>query len=364
MHIDYLAFIRLPTEKAHGLQIMKTCEALAVAGATVELVIPGRATSISADPFAHYDVQKNFAITALGTPDWVRSGFFGFMASILWFAEAAKWRKGFWKADVVYSRDALVLLQYIFLGRKLVYEAHQTPTALSRFVARRAYRLVVISKGLVDAYIAAGVVREKIILAPDAVDAHLFDNGADKAAARRTLGIAPERKVVFYGGSLRKEKGAETLADTVPLVPEAVFIFAGAVNPSRAEFWSSVPARFLGQILHAQLAACLRAADVLVIANSAHDPDAARYGSPMKLFEYMASGTPIVATEVPAITDILTTDAAFFAKPDDPAALAVAIREALGSPEARARAERALAISTQHSWAARAAHILDGLKAL
>jgi glycosyltransferase involved in cell wall biosynthesis len=364
MKIHYIAFARLPTEKAHGLQIMKTCEALAEQGAEVELVIPGRKTAIARDPFEHYGVKKNFTLTTLGTPDLVRWGFLGFLASLFWFAEAVKWRKAFSRADIVYSRDALALFQYIFLGRKLVYEAHQKPTFISRFVARQAWRVVAISKGLKDAYITAGVRQEKVIVAPDAVDEHLFGHVVSKADARRALGLALEAKVVLYAGSLRPEKGAETLAEAVPLVPGALFMFAGAVNPSRAEYWSRVPARFLGQALHEKVAECMRAADVLVIPNSARDDDAARYGSPMKLFEYMASGTPIVASDVPAITDVLPRDAAFYTKPDDPSALAAAITEAFTSSDAPARAARALALSKEHSWRARVAHILEGFKAV
>ena len=115
MKILYLAFVRLPTERAHGLQIMKTCEAFAHAGAKVELVIPGRATAIAVDPFSYYAVKKSFALTSLATPDLVRWGRAGFIFSLFWFAEVAKWRKVFWRADIIYSRDALVLLQYRLL---------------------------------------------------------------------------------------------------------------------------------------------------------------------------------------------------------------------------------------------------------
>ena len=63
--IIYVANIRLPTEKAHGVQIMKMCEALARAGAIVELVVPNRHTHIGGDPFTYYEVEENFIITKL-----------------------------------------------------------------------------------------------------------------------------------------------------------------------------------------------------------------------------------------------------------------------------------------------------------
>src|SRR3989344_2635311 len=153
MTIQYLAFVRLPTEKAHGLQIMKTCEAFAHAGARIELAIGRQGRG---DPFATYGVKKNFSLSILRGPDLVSWGSLGFIFSLLWFSEVAARQSAFWEADIIYSRDALILLQYIFLRRTLVYEAHQKPNLVSRFVARRAYRLVVISRALAEAYGSAG----------------------------------------------------------------------------------------------------------------------------------------------------------------------------------------------------------------
>ena len=60
MKILYLAQIRLPTEKAHGIQIMKTCEAFAEQGAEVVLVVPSHRGDIRQDPFEYYRVKRNF----------------------------------------------------------------------------------------------------------------------------------------------------------------------------------------------------------------------------------------------------------------------------------------------------------------
>ncbi|HRY62339.1 MAG TPA: hypothetical protein P5056_01035 [Candidatus Paceibacterota bacterium] len=62
MKISYLANIRIPTDRAHGIQIMKTCEALSSQGVVVELVVPSRKNSIKEDPFSYYQVKENFKI--------------------------------------------------------------------------------------------------------------------------------------------------------------------------------------------------------------------------------------------------------------------------------------------------------------
>jgi hypothetical protein len=83
--IFYIAAIRLPTEKAHGLQIMKMCEALAEEGVAVELVIPGRETPIKGDAFEYYAVEKRFSIVHCRVLDLVRFGRAGFLLTTILF---------------------------------------------------------------------------------------------------------------------------------------------------------------------------------------------------------------------------------------------------------------------------------------
>ena len=54
MKLYYIANARIPTEKAHGVQIMKMCEAFVDAGHEVKLIVPKRKNPIQEDPFAYY----------------------------------------------------------------------------------------------------------------------------------------------------------------------------------------------------------------------------------------------------------------------------------------------------------------------
>lgn len=227
MRLLYLATIRLPTEKAHGMQIMKTCEALRRAGATVELVIPTRHNRMNDDPFAYYGVQTRFTLTRLPVPDLIKGGRFGFLLSMLIFAEKARWLKHFWHADVIYSRDHLLLLQYVLLGRPLVFEAHAPPTFLAGFVARHAKHVVVISKALKEAYEAAGVPAARITLAPDAVDLATFEIATTREEARTELGLPRDIKIIAYVGHLYERKGVYTLAEAAKQTLGALVVFVG-----------------------------------------------------------------------------------------------------------------------------------------
>lgn len=365
MTILYLAFIRLPTEKAHGAQIMKTCEALAGEGARVELVVPGRKTHIAEEPFAYYGVKKNFTLTALSVPDWISWGRPGFALSALWFSEAARWRKVFWQADIIYSRDAFVLLQYLLLGRKLVYEAHTKPTVISRFVAKHAHRLVVISEGLRDAYLRAGVPAGRMLVAHDAIDPAPFEKQYDRSEARARLGIPHDKNVALYVGRIDEAKGADTFAAASTHLPTdtlCVLIGSGRLAESLRQAYPR--ALFLPETPYKELPLVLAAADVLVLPNSARDEDAARYTSPLKAFAYLASAKPIAASDVPALRAIFSDNEARFFRPDDAAHLASVIQrmcrdsEESGHSKGISSAPRDI---HRYTWSARAKRILGFL---
>ena len=367
MKILYIANIRLPTEKAHGIQIMKMCEAFVKAGVEIELVVPTRYNDLTANPFTYYGVPDTFfKVVTLHVPDLIRYGQLGFLVSSIWFSERARWSKSFWTADIIYSRDALVLVQYLLLGRKLVFEAHAKPSFVARIVAQHAHRVVVISHSLRGVYVAAGIPPERIIVAPDAVDEHLFDTVPEKNEAREILGLPSAQHIVIYTGHLYARKGADTLAEAASNIPEALFVFVGGIVEDLARFkkrWGSQEnIRIVGHVAPERVPSYLRAADVLVIPNSGRSEDTARFASPMKLFEYMASGAPILASDVPAIREILGESEAAFVRPDDPAALAARIRAVLADdPAAQERAQAAERKARDYTWEKRAARVLAAL---
>ena len=108
MKLIYLADIRLPTEKAHGIQIMKMCEAFAIQGIEVELMVPRRKNPIAEDPFCYYGVKKIFKINKISSLDFsfLNSERFKFFLNYLFFLFSARVLLSFRKYDVLYGRDA------------------------------------------------------------------------------------------------------------------------------------------------------------------------------------------------------------------------------------------------------------------
>ncbi len=361
MKMLYLANIRLPTEKAHGMQTMKMCEAFAEAGCDITLAVPTRRNVIREDPFTYYGIHSRFCLMRLVVPDLLSFGKIGYLISLYIFSERARFLDSFWASDIIYSRDALVLARYVLLGRKLVFEAHERPTFLARFVALRAYRVVVISKGLERAYVDIGIEPEKIIVAPDAVDLDLFTTSDESSVLRRKLGLPLDKKIVMYTGSFYRYawKGVDVLLDAAAYLPDKYLVVV--VGASEIEYDElrgrnvSSRVRIIRRRPHQEIPLYLKASDVLVLPNKKGDATSEFYTSPLKLFEYMASGVPIVASRLPSIEEILSEQNSCLVEAGDASKLANGIRKVVDDGQlGQSVASQARADVLSHTWSQRA----------
>ncbi len=194
-------------------------------------------------------------------------------------------------------------------------------------------------------------------------------DGARLAAARTFTWAGPrsERPIVAYAGHLYPWKGVDVLIEALALVPEVAGRIVGG-HPREsdlARLTALAAARgltsrvaFTGLLPPQDVAGALDDADILVLPNTATEVSA-RYTSPLKLFEYLAAGRPIVASRLPALAEVLEDGVnALLVTPGDPQALADAIRQLAADPAlARRLAERAFGDAGQYSWARRAERI-------
>jgi len=219
MKLTYVANVRIPTEMAHGVQIMHMCEAFAENGAEVELVVPQR-FSISAigkkDPFEYYGVKKNFSIKKIFcfdlTPLNKYLGPISFLTQALSFAFFISFYLMFKKTDIVFSRDRFSLFFIVPLKKNVILEAHQFHRSLFKFILNKVKKIIVITKGLKDDLVKRGINENKIFVAADGVDLKMFNIGCSKLEARKKLNLPADKKLIIYIGQLYKWKGVETLA--------------------------------------------------------------------------------------------------------------------------------------------------------
>lgn len=362
----YVANIRFPTEKAHGIQIMKMCEAFMHTGGDVRLVVPARRNTITDDPFSYYGIKDLFPVTYLSIWDTVAWGRLGFLFESLQFSlQAARFiTRG--SMDVVYGRDELVIwLVSMITRRPIVWESHTGAwNFFAKHAARRAKAVVVITQGLKDFYVQRGVSQEKIIVAHDGVDVQVFADQEPKEIARKRLGIPLDKKIALYIGRVDGWKGANIFFDAARFFPaDVIAVVIGGEKDQVEVLRKKYPEIiFLGYRPYRELQHNQSAGDVLVLPNTGKDGISALFTSPLKLFSYMTSGRPIVVSDLQSVREILNDDFCFFVHPDDPYALAQGIARACDEKSDGAKkAMRAKEVVVQYDWNNRAKLIISFL---
>ena len=104
----------------------------------------------------------------------------------------------------------------------------------------------------------------------------------------------------------------------------------------------------------------LGSADCLVLTGTQASETSQKYTSPMKMFEYMASQKPIVASELPSFKEVLNQENCIFVEPDNPEAMAIGIKKALNDAELSKRiSEQAFKDVQKYTWDNRVRKILE-----
>jgi glycosyltransferase involved in cell wall biosynthesis len=151
---------------------------------------------------------------------------------------------------------------------------------------------------------------------------------------RKKLLVDNRQHLVVYSGGLYKFKGVDLLLEVAKEMPHVQFAFAGG-NDSQLSAYRQLMrekqvnnAIFLGYIQHEQLPSLLQAANIL--AHPHLSGQAATFTSPLKFFEYLASGTPIVATEIPPLIEFKASNiVAQWCETDSVSAYIYALKQAL-----------------------------------
>ncbi len=368
---------RFPSEKAAALFVAKSCEVFAAEGMDVTLLVPRRIGRLFVDPFEHYGIRKNFSVVFLSVLDgcgWKIPDVINFFLVSFVFAVSSCWYllRHASKHDIIYSNEIMPLWLASLRFSDVFYEMHDFPGSklflFGRF-CRRMRWILIHNKWKVEKF--RGLFAQnapKVLYQPNAVDIALFDIAVAKEEARRLLHLEHKRYMVIYTGSLFAWKGVDTLAEAAHYLPDGfMVVFIGGSGDDimrfRERYGSNPKIRIEGYRPHEEMPLWQKAADVLVLPNTAKEDISKYYTSPMKLFEYMASRRPIVASRIPSITEIVDDESAVLVAPDDPVALAAGIRMAIEQPErAVALVARAFAEVQGYRWEKRARIILDFIK--
>ena len=189
------------------------------------------------------------------------------------------------------------------------------------------------------------------------------------AGARRfhdALGLDAGTRVVLYQGGFSRERGIEQLVEAIPAIPDAVLVLLGY---GVLEEQLRAIARASGGRVHvlpavepAALLAWVASADVVAMPIQPSTLNH-RLTTPNKLFEAMAAGVPVVASDLPGMAPIVrATGCGAVCDPTDPAALAGTIRAILDAPPEERAAYRRRALAAAHgtySWEAQVERLFE-----
>lgn len=378
MKIAYFASSSLPSCKANSVQVLRMCEAMARAGHEVRLFARKGTPAMSSDEiFSYYGIEPVFSLQLIAAPQaWFIGGMlYGSRAAAAMFRDK-------WQPDIVYGRNLYALLAAAAGGADLYYESHAAPTnpgrrLLERFLfALPSFRkLIVINQKLHEFYLEAFPVltrSEKTTI----VTAHDGAAAPEKFSSGGETGISPDKKpVIGYAGGLYPGKGIEIIVQLAQHLPGCVFKIAGG-SDGEIDRWRSCyragNIEFVGHMAHAAIQGFLADCDLLIAPYQkkvSSDPsgagDISAWMSPLKIFEYMAVGRPIVATRLPAIEEILIDGRnALLVEPDNIEAWVNAIKRLLGDRKLAIRLSQQAqnGLIASYTWQARVSRIFTDKK--
>ena len=366
MNIVAVAGSTIPSDTANSMQVMKACQALVQLGHQLTLLVPG-SKNASVDLRTHYGLQTEFPM------EWLAS------SSRRRFTWNAVRRARALKADLLYSWFPQSAVFGLLSNLPVVFEIHIQPTGIFGQMWHRLFaslrgrkRLASITRALVNILecdFHMHFAQKEVVIAPNGVDLERFVSLPNPVMARRQIGLR-ESPTVMCTGHLYAGRGVRLFLGLAKSLPQAHFVWVGGrpediiTGKARVE---SDNVTFTGFIPNRDLPLYQAAADILLmpysrsIMGSSGTADSASVASPMKMFEYMATGRVIVSADLPVIREVLNEKNAIFCEPDDVASWNSTVGNLLSNEKQRAilsvQAKRDV---QDYTWLARAERILNG----
>ena len=353
MRIIYPVPEILPDPRARFIQIVNTCHALAEIGIETLLIAGIKRGYSEEEILEFYGISRhpNFKFIRLPLlrmeqPKHLRFSWHGvFHLSLLLHLLFMKPCKG--EHTVLFLRH-IKLADFIMKFRRvleiaIIFEVHEifhlSTTGRKRKkikdieyrVYNKADAIVSISESIKNYLFHMGISNRSIYTIPDGVRKEWF--GVNRSTTS---------SYICYTGSLYPWKGVDILISAMKYLPDEKLLIVGAgsrleelENLARTEGVSG-RVKFVGAVSHTSIPEYLSQAKLAVLPNIPDGPS--QFSSPLKLFEYMACGIPIVASDLPIFHEILTEgENVIFFEPGSPEALAISLKKLIDDPKLAAR---------------------------
>jgi glycosyltransferase involved in cell wall biosynthesis len=366
----------IPSNTANSIQAMKVCHTLKELDNDVQLWIPEYKKG-SWEELAHvYGLRTAFPVHWLPFLRGLK------LYDFSWQAVRKACR---WGADVIYTWSLQAAVFALLCGKTAVMEFHDFPMGK---LGPHLFRLYISSpkkkltltttRALADGIEKRYDVRfnpDELQIAPNGVELERYQNLPEAAEARQALGLR-EGLTVGYSGHFYRGRGMEVLLELAKGLPEINFLWMGGREEDIAPWQEELQRLELdnvtitGFIPNSQLPSYQAAADILLMPYSreisgSSGGNIARVINPMKMYDYLASGRAIAASNIPVFHEVLSEKNVVFCKPEDPQDWIKAVSSLAKDKQKRARLGRqAKADAAQYTWKRRAATSLKMLQKL
>lgn len=367
MKIIYLSNSKIPSRTANSINVMKMCQAFVQNGHEVILLIPDHqdVEPNVHDPYEFYGVDPCFKIKKL--PRKIMS-----MEIVLKYNSIVSLYVRLHRPDLIFARCHSLKYSLSTIGQPVVLDAHKLITKdnlqLSELIHSQHFRrLVVTCETLRESY-------QKLYDIPNSL-IRVAHNGADgpKSFEKLDLG-SPARLQVGYVGHLYPWKGMEIISELAKSCSWADFHIIGGTEPD-LDHWKSNLKRlgnifFYGFLPPSKTDRYRQSVDVLVapyqhyVSSDGSGVSATRSLSPLKIFEYMAAGKAIMASDSLFIREVLDHKVtAWLCDPEEPKSWISGLTYLRDNPELqnslglKAREK----FKANYTWKIRASNVIEGL---
>ena len=373
MKIYYISTAEIPSDKANSIQVVKMCAAMTQLGHAVRLLLPDYAAQrgySSEDVKLHYGINSEFDIKRVKLSQFLGKPRF------LWQSVNIARRD---QVDLIFTRSLEAAVFGLIKNMPVILECHNLPSGKLGPLWFRLFlklpgqkRLVIITRALqskLGEKYPLTLKNEQMLIAPSGVDVDRYAHLPGSSSAREILGLLQKYTVVCTG-HLYEGRGMDLFLNLAKAFPGLQFVWVGGAQADVAYWRSKADQKelsnvlFTGFVAPALIPTYQAAADLLLMPyeqtfSGSAGTEISDVSSPMKLFEYMASGKPIICSDLPIFREVIDETTAVLVPPMDIQAWMTAVRLVSNSPgEYQALGQRAREQAAKFSWVARSQRIL------
>lgn len=364
MRTAYIARSVIPSQSANSIHVMKISEEFARLCEEFELIVPSCEDSdIKEDPFIYYGIEVKFPIRRIRKKI---NGWYRYYFALKCMRQIKKDR-----IDRIVTRDPLVAFLAVLRHKKVVLDLHGEVAHLAGrayrimkwnfFVKNPRLKLVMITESLAKYYEKKyGVDPETVTVLPDGCTIENFVPYYDMPL------LDEESMKIAYAGSLGEGRGYEIIEELARSDEKNRYIIYGGTREDVVRITGREQPdniEFRGYIANREIPKALCEQDILLLPYQnkviAKGEDTGKVMSPLKLFESMASGRVIIASDLQILREIVDETDCYLADSNNAADWKRILQEISGNREAaREKAAKAMEDVKQYTWRKRAEKML------